>query len=364
MTKATIGVVAVVIVACLGLPMLLLSAVQGGGPGGCGTAAPVAGTAGQPPGAGSWDAEQLQIAGAIIDVGVAKGVPRWGWVVAVATAMQESGLRNLPHLGNRNDHDSMGVFQQRPSQGWGAVAQLSEPAHQARKFFDKLLTVPGWESMPLTQAAQAVQVSAFPDAYAKWTNDALHLVEQLTSTLGDCATEALTALPAGFALPANTPPAVTTAISWAVNQLGTPYHFGGSCTDPHSGDPDTQCDCSSLMQASYRAAGIALPRVTTDQVRAGQRVNDLAFLLPGDLIFIPGSRGTMTNPRHVGMYLGDGLIIHAPKTGDVVKITRLSGWLHQIAAIRRIPVAGTNQIAKLEADIGKPLLTKSGPTVR
>jgi len=337
MTKTIIGVVTIVIVVCLGLPMLLLSAITGGGSSGCGiVAAPARRPTGQPPDTGTWNTEQLEIAATIIDVGVAKGVPRWGWVVAVATAIQESGLRNLPHLGDRNDHDSIGVFQQRPSQGWGTVAQLSEPAYQAGKFFDKLLTVPGWESMPLTQAAQTVQVSALPDAYAKWTDDALHLVDQLASTLTDCATDALANLPDGFELPANTPPAVTTAIFWAANQLGTPYHFGGSCTDPHSGAPNKQCDCSSLMQSAYRAAGVSIPRITTDQANAGTPVPDPALMLPGDLILIPGSEGTMANPRHVGMYLGDGLIIHAPRTGDIVKITRLSNWLNQIAAIRRI----------------------------
>ncbi|WP_455709566.1 NlpC/P60 family protein [Micromonospora chersina] len=334
MPKVIIGVVTVVIVACFGLPMLLLSSVLGGGAKECGIVAVP--HSGQPPASASWDTEQLENAAVIIDVGVAKGVPRRGWVIAVATAMQESGLRNLPHLGDTNDHDSIGVFQQRPSQGWGTVAQLSKPAYQAGRFFDKLLTVPGWESMPLTQAAQAVQASAFPDAYAKWTDDAVHLVEQLTNTTTNCETEAPAALPDGFALPANTPPAVATAIFWAVNQLGTPYHFGGSCTDPHSGDPDKQCDCSSLMQAAYRAAGISIPRVTTDQAKAGQPVADPAFLLPGDLILIPGSQGTIASPRHVGMYLGEGLVIQAPKTGDVVRITRLSSWINKIAALRRI----------------------------
>ncbi|MEU2615852.1 C40 family peptidase [Micromonospora sp. NPDC007271] len=337
MAKVIIGVVAAVIVVCFGLPLLLLSAVIGGGSGGCGISAmPAVHPFGQPPGDGSWDTEQLEIAATIIDVGVSKGVPRWGWVVGVATAMQESGLRNLPHLGDRNDHDSIGVFQQRPSQGWGNIEQLSKPAYQAGKFFDKLLTVPGWETMPLAHAAQAVQISAFPNAYARWTDDAVKLVDQLTSTLAGCATDTLAALPIGFALPANTPPAVATAIFWAVNQLGTPYHFGGSCTDPHSGDPDKQCDCSSLMQSAYRAAGISIPRVTTDQANAGKPVADPALMLPGDLILIPGSQGTMTNPRHVGMYIGQGLIIHAPRAGDVIKIARLSNWHNQIAVIRRI----------------------------
>ena len=250
--------------------------------------------------------------------------------------MQESGLRNLPFLGDRNDHDSIGVFQQRPSQGWGTVEQLSKPAYQAGKFYDKLLTVPAWQSMPLTRAAQTVQASAFPDAYAKWTDDALHLVEQLTSGLTDCATDALTALPTGFSLPADTPPAVTTAIFWAVNQLGTPYHFGGSCTDPHSRDPAKQCDCSSLMQAAYRAAGVTIPRVTIDQVNAGQPVADPALLLPGDLILIPGSQGTMSNPRHVGMHLGKKLIIQAPKTGDVPEVAQAKRLGHRLPGVRGI----------------------------
>ncbi|MDG6108781.1 C40 family peptidase [Dactylosporangium aurantiacum] len=337
MTKAVIGIVTAVIVGCIGLPVLLLSSIMGDAPGGgCGVATAPTGLSGQPPGLGNWDTEQLQIAATIIDIGVAKGVPRWGWVVAIATGMQESGLRNLPFLGDRNDHDSIGVFQQRPSQGWGTVEQLSEPEYQAGKFYDKLLTISGWERMPLTQAAQAVQASAYPDAYAKWSDDALNLVEQLTSTIRDCSTDALAALPEGFTLPANTPPAVMTAIFWAVGQLGTPYHFGGSCTDPHSGNPDKQCDCSSLMQQAYRAGGVSIPRVTTDQVRAGTGIADPAMLLPGDLILIPGSEGTASNPRHVGMYLGEGKIIHAPKTGDAVKITTLSGWLSQVAAIRRL----------------------------
>ncbi|MFI7609551.1 hypothetical protein ACIBTV_31170 [Micromonospora sp. NPDC049366] len=128
MTKAVIGVVTIVIIGCLGLPMLLLSSVIGGGASGCGAAtAPALRPAGQPSGIGAWDTEQIAIAATIIDVGVAKGVPRWGWVIALATAMQESGLRNLPNLGDNNDHDSIGVLQQRPSQGWGTVAQLSKP---------------------------------------------------------------------------------------------------------------------------------------------------------------------------------------------------------------------------------------------
>jgi hypothetical protein len=174
MTKAVIGTVSVVIVACLGVPMLLISAVMGGDSGACGlAAAPTADPSGQPA-----DTDQLTIAATIIEVGVTKRVGSWGQTIAVATAMQESGLRNLPYLGDHNDHDSIGVFQQRPSQGRGTAEQLAEPAYQAGEFYDKLKTVPGWQTMPLTEAAQAVQVSGYPDAYAKWTSDAIALVEQ------------------------------------------------------------------------------------------------------------------------------------------------------------------------------------------
>ncbi|MGC5664556.1 NlpC/P60 family protein [Micromonospora sp. WMMD723] len=334
MTKVIIGVVTVSVLACLGLPMALMSAATR--PDTCGTVAALATPSGQPPDIGAWDTEQLDIAATIIDVGRTNGVPRRGWVIATATALQESGLRNLPHLGHRNDHDSIGVFQQRPSQGWGSPAQLSDPAYQANAFYHKLLTIPGWETMPLTQAAQAVQVSAFPNAYTKWANDASHLVQHLTSTLTDCPAVGPPALPAGFTVPADTPPAVATAITWAIRQLGTPYHFGGSCTDPHSGDPTKQCDCSSLMQAAYRAAGITIPRTTHDQLHTGTPVTDPTHLRPGDLILIPGSHGTPTAPRHIGMYLGSGAVIHAPSTGDVVKIATLNSWTNQITAIRRI----------------------------
>jgi hypothetical protein len=86
--------------------------------------------------------------------------------------MQESGLRNLDF----GDRDSLGLFQQRPSQGWGTPAQILDPTYAATKFYQKLIAVPGWRQLPLTVAAQRVQVSAYPDAYAKWEPDARAVV--------------------------------------------------------------------------------------------------------------------------------------------------------------------------------------------
>lgn len=178
MTKVIIGIVTVVVIVCFGVPMLLLSAVFGGS-GGCAPAIPNA--SGQPPGIGRWQPDQIAIAVTILQVGTTKSVPRWGKVIALATAMQESELRNLPHLGEHNDHDSIGVFQQRPSQGWGTPEQLADPAYQAGAFYDRLLKVDGWQQMPLTQASQSVQRSAYPDAYTKWTHDAILLADLLSS---------------------------------------------------------------------------------------------------------------------------------------------------------------------------------------
>ncbi|WP_436536885.1 peptidase M23 [Actinoplanes sp. HUAS TT8] len=123
-----------------------------------------------------WSPEQLANARLIVTIGTERQMPRPALVIAVATAMQESGLRNL----RGGDRDSIGLFQQRPSQGWGTPKQLSDPGYQTRKFYDKLLTIHGWQDMRLTQAAQAVQISAFPEAYAKHTAAATRLVDTLS----------------------------------------------------------------------------------------------------------------------------------------------------------------------------------------
>ncbi|MGS2617457.1 hypothetical protein ACVCAH_23465, partial [Micromonospora sp. LZ34] len=97
-------------------------------------------------------------------------------VVAIATALQESKLENLGHLGERNDHDSQGLFQQRPSSGWGTVEQITDPEYSTKAFLKGLKQVDGWQDMPLTKAAQTVQVSAYPFHYAQWEQQAADLV--------------------------------------------------------------------------------------------------------------------------------------------------------------------------------------------
>jgi hypothetical protein len=125
------------------------------------------------------DQEQMANAATIAAVGTRLDMPERAVVVAIATALQESKLRNLPHLGAANDHDSIGLFQQRPSQGWGTEEQLLDPRYAAERFYLALSQVPGWERMRLTDAAQRVQRSAFPEAYQQWEKDATVLATAL-----------------------------------------------------------------------------------------------------------------------------------------------------------------------------------------
>jgi len=135
--------------------------------------------------------EQLANAKAIVDAGKAMGLPPRAWTIAVATSLQESNLHNLGHLGSRNDHDSLGLFQQRPSSGWGTPAQVTDPAYAATAFYNGLVRVPGWDSIPLTRAAQKVQVSAYPNHYAKHEAEAGDIIEALygTGPYADLATD-------------------------------------------------------------------------------------------------------------------------------------------------------------------------------
>ena len=137
------------------------------------------------------DQRQMDNAAAIVRQGREQGMPDKALVVAVATAMQESDLYNvaspavpsslrLPHDGISVDHDSVGLFQQRASQGWGTVPELMNPSRSAMLFYDALSRIDGWQRMSVTAAAQAVQRSAFPGAYQKHVPRAEQIVTAIT----------------------------------------------------------------------------------------------------------------------------------------------------------------------------------------
>lgn len=132
----------------------------------------------------SYDLEQMQNASTIAAVGVKLGVPTYGIEIAEATALQESKLHNL----TGGDRDSLGLFQQRPSEGWGSSAQIMDTTYSSTAFYHALLQVPNWQHLALTVAAQDVQHSAYPDAYAGHEQEADTLAAVFTGNAGPALT--------------------------------------------------------------------------------------------------------------------------------------------------------------------------------
>ncbi|MEN3357441.1 MAG: hypothetical protein V7637_1423 [Mycobacteriales bacterium] len=127
---------------------------------------------------------------------------------------------------------------------------------------------------------------------------------------------------------------IDTAVSWATAQVGSWYHFGGTCTDPFSEVIAKRCDCSSLMQQAYAHAGIALPRTAATQSRIGAAVPP-GEIQPGDLVATVGADGTVAQPGHIAMYVGSGYVVEAPFEGVQVHYFPVRGY-HDIVTIRRI----------------------------
>lgn len=346
----------------LAVTTLALAALAAlGGPlagGGCGGDGGIGGGS-QQIGPRTWSGEQTANAQTITAAAITAGLPRRAAVLAVATAIVESQLRNLDH----GDRDSVGLFQQRPSQGWGTITDILNPAYAATQFYRHLTGVAGWQVLPPGQAEQAVQRSANPAAYAPQEAPAADLVAKFwtgpdnpapparavsgplqtgtqpaTAALLGCpdqggsdvplgpATLDARKLPPGFALP--TDPRQRAALSYALRQVGKPYVWGA--------EGPNAFDCSGLMQAAYAAAGVAITRTTATQISDGTPVAGLGQLTPGDLLFIPGADGTPTHPGHVGMYAGDGVIVDAYDTSKGVILEKLTTWQNKIVAVRHI----------------------------
>jgi len=347
-------------------------------------------------GAGGLTAGQLAVATAIVGAGKGMNVPPNGIIVALATAQTESGLRNLandgtdprlepdqkgvsaslqlPHDGVGHDHGSLGPLQaQYP--WWGSLEELMTPAIAAQKFYAKLLMVPGWAQMPVTVAAQTVQQSQFPGAYAAAETVARSVYAQTSGAIaippsvkvGDptagagtpragCPTAGGTPGAGGAAGPigvvtngvtvelppeAKVPGTLTfpnqasaTAAAAALSYLGTPYSWGGGgpggpsvgihdggVADSFGDYAKVGFDCSGLVSMAYARAGVNVGKPTGTEWEGGQAGPHYAYndALPGDLIFY----GSPTH--HVALYLGKvgdrQLMVEAPQSGDVVKVS-------------------------------------------
>lgn len=309
----------------------LFTATAGVAGGGCaGDGGPGGGS--QQVGTAVFTAEQTTNAQTITSTVQTRHLPQRAAVIAVTAALVESGLRNT----TSGDLDSLGLFQERPSQGWGSPEDILNPAYATGKFLDHLVAIPNWLTLPPGAAEQDVERSAFPDRYAPQEPAATQLVARFWSdTVIGCGDQGAAntpstsvPLPPGFTLPAD--PRQAAAVSFAITQVGKPYVWGAKGPNAF--------DCSGLVQAAWAAAGVPLDAGTTSQVHDGIPVAGIAALQPGDLLFIPGSLGTPSNPRHVGLYIGDGLLVNAYDSTTGVIVQPLSAWQNDIVAIRR-PIA-------------------------
>lgn len=312
----------------------------------------------------------------VVAVGEKMHIPPQGIIVALATALQESGLKNyandgtgqlrgdqqgiasslqLPHDAVGRDHGSLGIMQQQYP-WWGTIQELMTPAIAARKFYEALLKVNNWQNLPVTVAAQTVQGSAFPDAYAAQEPKARALYATYRGAGG--ATDPDDAAAAG--LGANPPPgqpvadaaaaeetgnictvlranvkaqeqqkqfdqynpvaqsseAGVRAVRAAQAQIGLPYVWGGGGFDGPTGGG---FDCSGLTRyAVFQATGKKIGRTTFDQINEGVPVNDLSQMLPGDLVL---SNFSERGPEHVQLYAGGGQVVEAQTTGVPIKMS-------------------------------------------
>ena len=254
---------------------------------------------------------QLSNAMSIIQAGNEAGVGAQGQKVALMTALQESTLRNLAnpgvagsmdlaHEGTGSDHDSVGLFQQRPSMGWGTVQEIMTPSKSASVFYSRLKDVQGWESMPPGRAAQSVQRSATPTAYDKWEPTAGALMASLSGS--SCNLKPLGAPNGQMAIgTAGVSGSRAAILAYAQAQVGKSYVWAAEGPDSF--------DCSGLTMMAYAQAGIQLEHSSSAQLLAGEHIS-ASEAQPGDLLWWPG---------HIAIYTGGGRMIGAQTPAEGVR---------------------------------------------
>ncbi len=270
--------------------------------------------------------EQAKNAATIISVGKGLNVPARGLQVALMTALQESQLRNLDY----GDRDSVGFFQQRAN--WGSYEERQDPVYEARAFFGGplgpnhgtpkgLLDVANWQDLSLNDAAQAVQISGFPEAYAQWEDAAASImsdqgitvtadtVSQATSNGGGCGGGSGSSGGAGDTQNASwsAPNGKTGAdmVAYAEQYVGkVPY--SGACGS--AGSPTAGWCCTGFVYYMYhQVLGVDLPSpVVSGQLAQAHQI-PASEAQAGDLVAWVG--------HHIGIYDGKGGLIHSPDWG-------------------------------------------------
>jgi cell wall-associated NlpC family hydrolase len=247
------------------------------------------------------DAEQASVVRTTIGVVKGRGLAERVGVMVIAGERQESSLRNLDH----GDRDSVGVLQQRPSQGWGTPAQLQDPVYAVGKFLDRVVQVPNYLTAPLADVIQTVQRSADSSLYAKWEP----LATALTAAFWSGAP---TVTCSGGA--AGMPPTQQAkgALERAHLMLGKPYCWvGGDANGPTHGTGGDGCDgstagfdCSGLTLYAW-SPFLKLAHFTGDQYNEGRHV-PLKDAQPGDLVFLANATDGNHHVAMIWSTTGDG----------------------------------------------------------
>ncbi|MGF1663477.1 MAG: C40 family peptidase [Kineosporiaceae bacterium] len=341
--------------------------------------------------------DEVQVAHAvtIVEVGLERELPTQALRVALAVAAQESMFRNYandgtgelrpdqrdvdrslryPHDAVGRDHGSVNVFQQQYP-WWGSLDELMDPPTAAGKFFDALVDVPGWESLPITVAAQRVQRSAFPTAYAKWESLADEILAAVLRSPGEATAPGPGAPSLGAPLPGPSGPAAAggaadpcedravpagftplagadageVAVNIAASWIGTPYSWGGGTRTGPSlgigpGAGTVGFDCSGLiLHAWYQAAGVELPH-SSRQIAAITTPVSIEQAQAGDILSFATRGGRVVS--HDGLYDGRGGMVHAPRKGKTVEhvpdVLESEYWSSRLVSITRpaVPESG------------------------
>lgn len=257
-----------------------------------------------------------QIQNAAIIVAVAKRVTQQqrDGAIGVETAMQESSLHNSTVA---TDHDSLGLFQQRPSQGWGTASQVTNPYYASNKFYEKESKVPNRLNLPMGQVAQTVQVSAFPDAYTKWDQLALNAAAALWPRITIMTKQVKSGLTT-IGGPRHGTKSAADFVYWAQSRLGDKYIYAYpvNVSDINA----SIFDCSGLVEWAAGQVGISLPHQSEDQFALTNHIAiETAIRTRGALLWQPG---------HIAISLGNGKTIEAanPDVGVVNYNAENRGW--------------------------------------
>lgn len=271
---------------------------------------------------GSWNPTQTGNAAVFVAIAQERGLPAKAPLVGVATSMQEAKLLNLasravpesmqyPNDGVADgDHDSVNLLQQRTSQGWGTIAQLMDVRYAVGKFYDALVLVPGWEQMPVWLAAQRVQRSALPLAYAQWEDDATALVAQLgvvPSSGGGCGGTVV----GGYALPLPKDKIVPPL---------RPHHDYPAVDIPVPEGTPVYAITGGTVRAFVEAGGCGNGVAVTDAggnewmyCHSSQVLVSGGPVNPGDQLSLSGTTGASTGPHlHVQLRTGGRLVCPQP----------------------------------------------------